>query len=50
MTKPLTLTCVEVRDLAPAFVTGALDADEAAAVREHLAGCDDPHPEMPGLG
>jgi hypothetical protein len=45
-----TLTCDEVRDLAPLFVTGALDPDEMDAMREHLAGCDDPHAELLELG
>ena len=40
------LTCDEVRDLAPLFVTGALDPDEMDAVREHLADCDDAHAEL----
>ena len=44
------LTCDEIRDLAPLFVTGALDSDEMDAVREHLAGCDDAHAELIELG
>ncbi|OGO54537.1 MAG: hypothetical protein A2V85_10920 [Chloroflexi bacterium RBG_16_72_14] len=44
------LTCDEVRDLAPMFVTGALDPDEMDAIREHLAGCEDAHAELSGLG
>ena len=44
------LTCDEVRDLAGAFVLGALDADEAAAVRVHLAGCSDAHAEIAEVG
>lgn len=43
------LTCDEVRDLAAAFVLGALDVDEAAAVRSHLAGCADAHAEIAEL-
>lgn len=51
MTRPTPeLTCDEVRDLAASFVLGALDTDEAAAVRAHLATCDDPHAEMAELG
>jgi anti-sigma-K factor RskA len=50
VTQPHGLTCDEVRDLAPLFVVGALDADEAAAVRDHLAGCTQPHPELLELG
>jgi anti-sigma factor RsiW len=50
MTGAVNLTCDEVRDLAPLFVTGALDPDEMAAVREHLAGCDDAHAELAELG
>ena len=45
-----TLTCDEIRDLAPLFVTGALDPNEMDAVREHLAGCDDAHAELLELG
>ena len=44
------MTCNEVRDLAAAFVLGALEADEADAVREHLAACSDPHLEFAELG
>jgi anti-sigma-K factor RskA len=44
------LTCDEVRDLAGSFVLGALDADEAAAVREHLATCPEAHDEVDELG
>ncbi|HMA46485.1 MAG TPA: zf-HC2 domain-containing protein, partial [Frankiaceae bacterium] len=46
------LTCDEVRELAGAFVLGALDAAEAAAVRAHLAaaGHADAHPEIAELG
>ena len=50
MTDHPNVTCDEVRDLAPLFVTGALDADQMDAVREHLAGCDDPHAELAELG
>jgi len=45
------LTCDEVRELAGAFVLGALDPIEAAAVRTHLAGGHaDVHPEIAELG
>jgi anti-sigma-K factor RskA len=44
------LTCDEVRDMAGSFVLGALDADEAAAVREHLADCPEAHEEIAELG
>jgi anti-sigma-K factor RskA len=44
------LTCDEVRDLAGSFVLGALDGDEAAAVREHLATCPEAHEEIAELG
>jgi len=50
VTVPHTLRCDETRDLAPLFVTGSLEPAEAAAVREHLAGCGDAHPEMLELG
>jgi hypothetical protein len=46
------LTCDEVRDLAGAFVLGALDAAEDAAVRAHVAaaGHGNAHPEIEELG
>lgn len=46
------LTCDEVRELAGAYVLGALEAAEAAAVRAHLAapGHADAHPEIAELG
>ena len=44
------MTCDEVRELAGSFVLGALDADEAAAVRAHLASCSDAHAEIAELG
>jgi len=52
MTRPTRpeLTCDEVRDLAASFVLGALDADEADAVRAHVASCADPHAEIAELG
>ena len=50
MTDRTRLTCDEVRDLAPLFVTNALEPDEAAAVRDHLATCAQPHPEVAQLG
>ncbi len=51
-TMPPELSCDEVRDLAAAFVLGALDATEEAAVREHLAAGAhaDAHPEISELG
>jgi anti-sigma-K factor RskA len=44
------LTCDEVRELAASFVLGALDEDEADAVRAHVAACADPHAELHELG
>jgi hypothetical protein len=44
------IDCATVLDRAPFFVLGALDAREAAEVREHLAGCGEPHPEFLELG
>lgn len=46
------LTCDEVRELAGAFVLGALDARQAAAVRAHLAAPSHAHahPEIAELG
>ncbi len=46
---PTDLTCDEIRDLAAPFVLGALDADEAEAVRAHLASCADAHAEIAEL-
>ncbi len=44
------LTCDEVREMAGAFVLGALDPGQEVAVRAHLARCDDPHAEIAELG
>jgi anti-sigma-K factor RskA len=44
------LTCDEVRELAGAYVLGALEADETAAVQAHLAAHADGHPEIAELG
>ena len=44
------LRCDEVRELAASFVLGALDEDEADAVRAHLASCADAHVEVGELG
>jgi anti-sigma-K factor RskA len=44
------LTCDEVRELAGAYVLGALEAEEAAAVQAHLAAHPDGHPEIEELG
>lgn len=38
--------CARLSALAPASGLGALDPDEAAFVRAHLAACSRPHPEM----
>jgi anti-sigma-K factor RskA len=46
----MTLTCGDVRDLAAGFVLGALTPEEEAAVRDHLASCAEPHPELAELG
>jgi hypothetical protein len=43
------LSHAQVQDLLPAYVLGALERDEEAAVREHLAGCD-LHPDVADLG
>lgn len=48
--RPAELTHDEVVDLTAAFVLGALDEDEMAAVRAHVASCADPHPELDELG
>ncbi len=46
----MTMNCAAVRELAPGFVLGALDRADMAAVRDHLAACDQPHPEVRELG
>jgi anti-sigma-K factor RskA len=46
---PVDLSCDEVRDLAASFVLGALDEDLVAAVRSHVASCDDAHAELSEL-
>jgi hypothetical protein len=43
------LSCDDARDLAAGYVLGALDPDEDAAVREHLATCDQLHAEFEEL-
>jgi len=40
------MTHSQVEELAGAFALGALDSDEEAAVRAHLAECGEAHPEM----
>jgi anti-sigma-K factor RskA len=47
------MTCSQVDELAGAFALGAMDADEQAALRAHVATCDQPHLELrdaPGVG
>jgi len=44
------LTCDEVREMSGGFVLGALDASDAGAVRAHLVGHLDAHPEIAELG
>ena len=44
------LTCDQVRDMAEGFVLGALDPNQTHDVRDHLASCPNPHPEMDELG
>lgn len=44
------LTCAEADELAPAFVLGALVAEEMEAVRDHLADCSNDHREFEELG
>ena len=48
--RPDDLSCDDVRELAGSFVLGALPDAEAAAVRDHLASCDDAHAEIAELG
>ena len=42
--------CDAARDLAALYVLGALDAGTDHVVRDHLATCDQPHPEFADLG
>jgi anti-sigma factor RsiW len=49
-TRPVELTCEDVRDLAGAFVLGALEPAEADAVRAHLASCPEAHAEIAEAG
>lgn len=44
------LTCDEVRELAGAYVLGALEPAESAAVRLHLTAHPDGHPEIAEVG
>lgn len=44
------LTHEQAIDLAPAYVLGALEAADMAAVREHLATCPESHAEFETLG
>lgn len=44
------LTCDEVREMAGAFVLGALEPTDDAAVRAHLASCTEAHEEIAELG
>jgi anti-sigma-K factor RskA len=44
------LTCDEIREQAGAFVLGALEPAEEAAVRAHLETCSDAHAEIEQLG
>ena len=46
MTDPMAIDCDAVRELAGLYALGALEPAEAAAVREHLATCDDAHAEL----
>lgn len=44
------MSCEQVRDLADGFVLGALEPVQMHDVRDHLATCSEPHPEMEELG
>jgi anti-sigma-K factor RskA len=44
------LTCDDVREMSGAYVLGALEPAEEAAVRAHLAGCEDAHEEIAAVG
>lgn len=47
---PRELSCDEVREMAGAYVLGALDASDEDAVRTHLATCSLAHEEIEELG
>jgi anti-sigma factor RsiW len=47
--RPADLTHDEAMDLAASFVLGALDDDEMAVVRAHLASCPEPHTDFEEL-
>jgi anti-sigma-K factor RskA len=49
MTEPR-MTHEQARDVAAAYVLGALERSEEAAVRDHLATCVEPHPEFEAFG
>lgn len=42
------MNCEEVRELAGAYVLGALEGEEVAAFEAHIAGCSE-HGDLPGL-
>ena len=44
------LTCDDVREMAGAFVLGALEPSEERAIRDHLASCAEGHEEIAELG
>ena len=48
--RDVVLTCDDVREMAGAFVLGALEPAEERAIRAHLASCGDAHEEIAGLG
>lgn len=48
--RPVDLSCDDVREMAGAFVLGALEPADEAALRAHLATCDDPHAEIAEAG
>ena len=50
MTTLRRIDCADALDRAPFFVLGALDAREAAEVRDHLASCSEAHAEFAELG
>ncbi len=48
--RDVVLTCDDVREMAGAFVLGALEPSEERAIRAHLASCADAHEEIAELG
>jgi anti-sigma-K factor RskA len=50
MSEAMRFSCEQADELAAGFVLGALEDQEMAAVRDHLAGCPQPHEDFAQLG